>query len=215
MDLTTTTTTTTDPHGISDEKPNAQIIQVIKSSASLDTTADSSNNHYDDEIQEQKGGTRYDGYNMNRMGKRQELRRNFRFLSIVGFIMVLQSTWESVLLAAQYGLINGGTAGLIWMTTGVIVGALCMIASLAEVASMLVVSLFFFFSSCLLLLPDAYGQNHVYLEVVDGLTLGPQRRVGSTTGYPNSHPNPCRNRSAIFSVSQKGYVTASLHCFFG
>ena len=90
-------------------------------------------------IQEQKGGTRHDVHDMNRMGKRQELRRNFRFISIVGFIMVLQSTWESVLLAAQYGLVNGGTAGLVWMTVGVIVGALCMIASLAEIASMLVV----------------------------------------------------------------------------
>ena len=139
MNLTTT------PHEITEEKPTAQIVQVVNSAASLDTTADSSNNNnYDDEIQEQKGGTRHDGYNMNRMGKRQELRRNFRFISIVGFVMVLQSTWESILLAAQYGLINGGTAGLIWMTTGVIVGALCMIASLAEVASMLVVSFFLF-----------------------------------------------------------------------
>ena len=90
-------------------------------------------------LQEPKGGTRHDVHDMNRMGKRQELRRNFRFVSIVGFVMVLQSTWESVLLAAQYGLVNGGTAGVIWMTVGVIVGALCMIASIAEMASMLVV----------------------------------------------------------------------------
>ena len=90
-------------------------------------------------LQEQKGGTRHDVHDMNRMGKRQELRRSFRFVSIVGFVMVLQSTWEGVLLAAQYGLVNGGTAGVIWMTVGVIVGALCMIASIAEMASMLVV----------------------------------------------------------------------------
>lgn len=50
--------------------------------------------------------------------------------------MVLQSTWESVLLAPQYGLVNGGTAGVIWMTVGVIVGALYMMASIAEMASM-------------------------------------------------------------------------------
>lgn len=90
-------------------------------------------------IQEQKGGTKHDIHDMNRMGKRQDLRRNFRSVSIVGFVMVLQSTWESVLLAAQYGLVNGGTAGVIWMTVGVIVGALCMMASIAEMASMLVV----------------------------------------------------------------------------
>ena len=42
------------------------------------------------------------------------------------------------MLAAQYGLVNGGTAGVICMTVGVIVEALCMMASIAE-ASMLVV----------------------------------------------------------------------------
>lgn len=54
--------------------------------------------------------------------------------------MILQSTWESALLAAAYGLMNGGTAGVIWMTIGVIAGALAMVASIAEMASMLVVS---------------------------------------------------------------------------
>ena len=115
------------------EKPNAQI--------EIEPASDTESNN-EAAIQEQKGGTRHDVYNMSRMGKRQELLRNFRFISIVGFVMVLQSTWESVLLAAQYGLINGGTAGLIWMTVGVIVGAMCMIASLAEIASMLVVLCF-------------------------------------------------------------------------
>ena len=118
------------------EKSNSQII-TVKSAASADDTIDSS---YDELaiLQEQKGGTTHDVHDMSRMGKRQELRRNFRFISIVGFVMVLQSTWESILLAAQYGLVNGGTAGVIWMTVGVIVGALCMIASIAEMASMYV-----------------------------------------------------------------------------
>ena len=39
-------------------------------------------------LQDQKGGTRQDVHDMNRMGKRQELRRNFHFISIVGFVMV-------------------------------------------------------------------------------------------------------------------------------
>ncbi len=112
-----------------DEKSHAQV--EVESASDVDSSEETA-------IQEQKGGTRHDVYDMSRMGKRQELRRNFRFVSIVGFVMVLQSTWESILLAAQYGLINGGTAGVIWMTVGVIVGALCMIASIAEMASMLV-----------------------------------------------------------------------------
>ncbi|KAL8629747.1 hypothetical protein Q9189_004541 [Teloschistes chrysophthalmus] len=91
---------------------------------------------YEDGLQPQKGSTQADVLDMSRMGKRQELQRNFRFLSIVGFIMILQSSWESTLLAASYGLTNGGTGGVIWVTVGVILGALCMIASIGEMASM-------------------------------------------------------------------------------
>ena len=32
------------------------------------------------------------------IGAKASLQRNFRFISIVGFIMILQSTWESALL---------------------------------------------------------------------------------------------------------------------
>ena len=76
----------------------------------------------EDASQSVKGGTVADTRDMSRMGKQQELRvslasprstvamwdwifaitkRNFGFWSIVGFIMVLQSTWESMLLWAD------------------------------------------------------------------------------------------------------------------
>ncbi|KAF2172958.1 hypothetical protein M409DRAFT_49461 [Zasmidium cellare ATCC 36951] len=84
----------------------------------------------------QRGGTSTDAADMNRMGKTQELRRNFKFVGIVGFVTILQATWENVLLANWFGLYNGGTAGLIWMTIAVWLLMLCMIASLAEMASM-------------------------------------------------------------------------------
>lgn len=32
------------------------------------------------------------------------------FVSIVGFLTIMQGTWESTLLATWYGLYNGGTA---------------------------------------------------------------------------------------------------------
>lgn len=38
--------------------------------------------------------------------------------------------------AAQYGLQNGGTAGAIWMTFSVIVGVICLVATMAEMTSM-------------------------------------------------------------------------------
>ncbi|KAF2093213.1 amino acid transporter [Rhizodiscina lignyota] len=65
-----------------------------------------------------KRGTAEDQHDMYRLGKKPELRRNFRFISIVGFMMILQATWESALLSNWYGLYNGGTAGCIWATIG-------------------------------------------------------------------------------------------------
>lgn len=52
----------------------------------------------DELLQRQKGGTAADAQDMYRMGKRQQLQRNFRFITIVGFIMILQFSWESVLM---------------------------------------------------------------------------------------------------------------------
>jgi len=45
----------------------------------------------------EKKGTLEDQKDMHRMGKTQQLRRNFRFLSIFGYSMNLMSTWETVL----------------------------------------------------------------------------------------------------------------------
>ncbi|KAK5723231.1 hypothetical protein LTR15_004928 [Elasticomyces elasticus] len=56
----------------------------------------------------QKGGTASDEQEMRRMGKVQELRRNFKFVGIVGFVTILQATWEATLLALYPGLLNGG-----------------------------------------------------------------------------------------------------------
>lgn len=52
----------------------------------------------EEQLQKQKGGTAADAHDMHRMGKRQQLQRNFRFITIVGFIMILQFSWESVLM---------------------------------------------------------------------------------------------------------------------
>lgn len=45
----------------------------------------------------QEVGTKSDRMDMWRMGKKQEFRRGFHFLSIFGFIMVLMATWEAQL----------------------------------------------------------------------------------------------------------------------
>lgn len=45
----------------------------------------------------EKKGTASDQKDMLRMGKQQELRRNFGLVSIFGYSMVLMATWENTL----------------------------------------------------------------------------------------------------------------------
>ena len=45
----------------------------------------------------QKNGTRSDVLSMWRLGKKQEFLRNFKFISIFGFSMILMSSWEIML----------------------------------------------------------------------------------------------------------------------
>ena len=45
----------------------------------------------------EKRGTRADILSMWRLGKKQELLRNFRFVSIFGFSMILTASWEIML----------------------------------------------------------------------------------------------------------------------
>ncbi|KAF2121706.1 amino acid/polyamine transporter I [Lophiotrema nucula] len=90
----------------------------------------------DDAFISEKDGNASDRRDMARMGKRQETRRNFRHVTILGFTMVILSTWEAQLATAVFALSNGGTAGLIWGYLIVMVGFGFIVASLAEMASM-------------------------------------------------------------------------------
>jgi hypothetical protein len=46
----------------------------------------------------EKLGTEYDQRGMRRMGKKQELRREFQFFSIWGFAVILGCSWEYVFM---------------------------------------------------------------------------------------------------------------------
>jgi hypothetical protein len=63
-----------------------------------------------DEDATEKGGTSGDTRDMIRMGKMQETRRNFHRITILGFCMVILSTWEAILSTSVFALANGGTA---------------------------------------------------------------------------------------------------------
>ncbi len=78
------------------------------------------------------GSTWADQLDMQRLGKRQELRRNFQFTSILGFVAIAMGTWEITLSATAAGLTNGGTGGMIWMFAGSFVCFGTIVLSLAE-----------------------------------------------------------------------------------
>ncbi|KAL4759206.1 putative GABA permease [Aspergillus foveolatus] len=81
-------------------------------------------------------GTVVDQRDMNAMGRVQVLRRNFRFISILGFACTLICTWEVILTLLSSVLTDGGTAGLIWGFLIVTAGFSLVFASIAEIASM-------------------------------------------------------------------------------
>ena len=82
------------------------------------------------------GYTRHDKKDMHRMGRRQELMRNFSPISALSFTALLQATWEFVLIANTQGLVDGGLAGLFWSYVWTFFGAGIVMLSLAEMASM-------------------------------------------------------------------------------
>ncbi|KAF2686398.1 amino acid transporter [Lentithecium fluviatile CBS 122367] len=83
-----------------------------------------------------KGHTKNDRVDMARMGKVQELRRNYRPLSALAFTVIIQGTWEVLMTATYQGLVDGGPAGLIWSFIWTFIGFIFIVASLAEMASM-------------------------------------------------------------------------------
>ncbi|KAL1639716.1 hypothetical protein SLS58_007614 [Diplodia intermedia] len=89
----------------------------------------------DDEAHGQKGDTRHDRADMRRMGKVQELKRNYRPLSAIAFTVILQGTWEVLMTATTQGLVDGGLSGLIWSYVWTFFGFSFVMASLAEMSS--------------------------------------------------------------------------------
>ncbi|KAJ4340185.1 hypothetical protein N0V87_002806 [Didymella glomerata] len=83
-----------------------------------------------------EGITIHDREDMYRMGKKQELRRNYRPLSALSFAIVLTAIWEYLMIACTQGLVNGGLAGLFWSYIWTFIGFTFVEMSLAEMASM-------------------------------------------------------------------------------
>ncbi|KAJ9603546.1 hypothetical protein H2200_011732 [Cladophialophora chaetospira] len=100
------------------------------------TAHDVPDNTSDDVVLGKKEGTSRDVEDMKRMGKEQLFKRNFGFLSIFGFAMILMQTWQALLGTIVFGLGNGGTAGLIYLYIIVVIFFTLVNISMAEMASM-------------------------------------------------------------------------------
>lgn len=87
-------------------------------------------------VPEKYRGTSTDRHDMLVLGKSQVLRRNFNFITILGFGSTVLVPWEILLVVSVFALEDGGTPVIFW---GIVLGAVGMTlvyASLAEMASM-------------------------------------------------------------------------------
>lgn len=87
---------------------------------------------------------------MARIGRVQELKRQFGPLAMIGFAVVLGSTWQAVLADTLFSLGNGGAAGTVYMYIVASFGLMLTTLSLAEMAS---------------IAPTAGGQYHWVSEL--------------------------------------------------
>ncbi|KAK0510423.1 hypothetical protein JMJ35_006855 [Cladonia borealis] len=77
-----------------------------------------------------------DEVDMARLGKKQVLKRNFGFMSMLGFSCTMMVTWEAILIVFLDGFKNGGPAGLVYGYLVVWFGATCVFITMAELSSM-------------------------------------------------------------------------------
>lgn len=116
---------------VQDGSEKATPITVQIAGNSLDNSTESLPNH---EIATKS--TPADLSAMHRMGKSQQLIRNFRYFSITSFVALATASWEIGLFVFTPGLVDGGRAGLIYNTLWNFIGFGPVYLSMAEMASM-------------------------------------------------------------------------------
>ena len=130
-------------------------------------------------------GNDADAMDMQRLGRQQELRRNFKSLSVLGLATTTMSTWVAMLLTSTFSLINGGLAGTIWLYLATWICTFSLAASLAEMASMA---------------PTSGGQ---YREFEDRSRACCTFADNEQTGYPNLRPEVRRNSCHTLSAGSQ------------
>lgn len=87
-------------------------------------------------VPEKYRGTNADAHDMSVLGKKQVLRRNFGFITMLGFASTCVASWEGVLTYVGFWLTNGGTGLLFWGAIACTIGQSLVYASIAELSSM-------------------------------------------------------------------------------
>lgn len=85
---------------------------------------------------EMKPGTATDEHDMHRMGKKQQLSRQFHALSIFALTTLVMFTWQAILSTAVFSIINGGRGGSVYLFIATWAFTVPVVVSLAEMASM-------------------------------------------------------------------------------
>src|SRR5690349_14354021 len=114
-------------------------IYAMKTNGTTATTTDVHSRSSEEGMpRDEKHAITRDDREMAQMGKKQQLKRNFGFMSMLGFSCTLMITWEGLFSAFIYGLTDGGPAGLIYGYLFCWFGYFMVVASLAEMVSMYV-----------------------------------------------------------------------------
>ena len=98
----------------------------------------------------ENASSRSDDHDIGQFGYKPELERRFGLLSMIGFSCTIMVTWEGLLTIFNVGLQDGGPAGLVYGFLFCWLGYWAVVASLAELVSMV---------------PTAGGQYHWTFEL--------------------------------------------------
>ncbi|GAB0144317.1 hypothetical protein EsHS_00004796 [Epichloe bromicola] len=82
-----------------------------------------------------RASTADDAAALETMGQRQELKRNFSMISMLGFAFAILNTWTALAASITLALPSGGSSSVIWGLLVAGICNLCLSASLAEFLS--------------------------------------------------------------------------------
>ncbi|KAK5988393.1 Choline transport-like protein [Cladobotryum mycophilum] len=91
--------------------------------------------YHEHRLEEQSRRDYLDREQLARLGKKSVLKRNFGFMSILGFSCTVLITWEGIPVTFGFGLKNGGPAGIIYGYLIVWLGVLSVFSTLSELVS--------------------------------------------------------------------------------